>query len=461
MTTKAKLRNQSVFHIDGIPKFLTATPLAMQHLLAMIVGNITPAIIVSGVVGADVATTTLLIQAAMIAAGLSTLLQLYPVWRFGAKLPVVTGVSFAFVPTLISLGALYGLEGIFGAQLIGGITALIVGLFIKRLKKYFPPIVAGTVVLTIGLSLYPVAAGYMAGGFGSPAFGAPVNWGVAVFTLAVVLICNQFAKGYAKLASILIGIVAGYVVSIPLGLVDFTAVRDSAWFALPTFMPFKMTFHIDAAITCILVFIVASIEMVGDLSAVTGGACGREISDKELSGGVLGMGISSAIATLFGGLPVATYSQNVGLVLMTKVTSRFVIAIAAVFMLIAGFVPKFGAIVTTVPSAVLGGATVTVFGMITMAGIQIIIGDELSARNVTVVGLSVALGMGIVSVGGSGALDLFPQWVKVVFGESAVVISSLLAFIFNLVLPKKTLAEEEAERKAMDIGGNPDSEMIK
>ncbi|MBU3146696.1 uracil-xanthine permease family protein [Clostridium sp. CF012] len=449
-----KLKNRSLFDVDGVPKFLTALPLAMQHLLAMIVGNITPAIIVSGVVKADAATTTLLIQAAMIAAGLSTLLQIYPIWKFGAKLPVVTGVSFAFVPTLISLGALYGLEGVFGAQLIGGIAAIVVGVFIKRLKKHFPPIVAGTVVLTIGLSLYSVATGYMAGGFGSPEFGAQVNWGIAIFTLLVVLICNQFAKGYTKLASILIGIVAGYLVSIPFGLVDFTAVKTSAWFALPTFMPFKMTFHVDAVITCILVFIVASIEIVGDLSAVTGGACKRDITDKELSGGILGMGISSALATVFGGLPVATYSQNVGLVLMTKVTSRFVIAIAAGFMLVAGFVPKFGALVTTVPAAVLGGATVTVFGMITMAGIQIIIGDELSTRNITIVGLSVALGMGIVGVGGAGALDQFPKWVKVIFGESAVVISSLLAFIFNLLLPKKTLAEEEEERKAMDMASS-------
>ncbi len=203
-----------------------------------------------------------------------------------------------------------------------------------------------------------------------------------------------------------------------------------------------------------MVFVVASIEMVGDLSAVTGGVLNREISDNELSGGILGMGLSSSLSVLFGGLPVATYSQNVGLVLMTKVVSRFVIAISALFMILAGFVPKFSALVTTVPSAVLGGATVTVFGMITMAGIQIIIGDELSSRNVTIVGLSIALGMGIVEVGGEGALDLFPQWVKVIFGESAVVISSLLAFIFNIVLPKKTLAEEEAERKELDISSS-------
>ncbi|WP_366914707.1 nucleobase:cation symporter-2 family protein [Clostridium sp.] len=448
---KFKTKNRSLFDVDGVPKITTAMPLAMQHLLAMIVGNITPAIIICGAIGADVKTQTLLVQAAMIAAGLSTLLQLYPIWKFGSRLPVVTGVSFTFVPTLISLGALYGLEGIFGAQLIGGIVAIIVGIFIKPLRKHFPPVVAGTVVLTIGLSLYEVAAGYMAGGFGSPDFGNPKNWGVAVFTLIVVLICDKFAKGYAKLASILIGIIAGYMISIPLGLVDFTAVKTSAWFSLPTFMPFKMVFRPDAIITCILVYIVGSIEMVGDLSALSGGACNHEVTDKELSGGIIAMGTSSAIATLFGGLPVATYSQNVGLTIMTKVTSRFVIAIASVFMLVAGFLPKFGAFVTTVPAAVLGGATVMVFAMITIAGIKIIIGDELSSRNVTIAGLSIALGMGIVGVGKAGALDLFPQWVKVIFGESPVVISSLLAFTLNLILPQKSLAEEEEEFKAMDI----------
>ncbi len=444
----SKTKNRSVFHVDGVPTLDKATPLALQHVLAMVVGNITPAIIVAGVVGATIGQQTLLIQASMLAAGLSTLLQLYPVWRFGSRLPVITGVSFAFVPTLISLGALYGLPAIFGSTVIGGIAAMLVGIFITPLRKHFPPMVAGTVVLTIGLSLYPVATGYMAGGFGSPDFGSPLNWGIAVITLVSVLLCNQFAKGYTKLASILVGIGVGYMVSLLVGIVDFTAVHQTAWFALPTFRPFEMSFPPAAVITTILVFIVASVEMVGDLSAIAGGGIGREVTDRELSGGMLAMGLSSTIASFFGGLPVATYSQNVGIVLMTKVTSRFVIAIASVFILIAGFIPKFGALMTTVPAAVLGGATVTVFAMITMAGVQIIIEDELSTRNVTIVGLSVAIGMGIVGV--DGALSQFPEWVNVIFGESAVVISSVLAFTLNFILPKKTLADEQKERNEME-----------
>lgn len=446
----SKVKNQSVFDVDGVPKISTAMPLATQHLLAMIVGNITPAIILAGVVGGDAGITTLLIQAAMITAGVSTMFQLYPLGRFGSHLPVVTGVSFSFVPTLISLGAIYGLEGVFGAQLVGGLVAVLIGIFIKPLRKYFPPIVAGTVVLTIGLSLYNVAAGYMAGGMGAPEFGNPKNWLVAIVTLGVVLICSQFGKGYFKLASILVGMIAGYILAIPLGLVNFSAVREAAWFSLPQFMPFKMTFHLDAIITFALVFLVASMELVGDLSAIAGGACNRDVSDTELSGGIMGMGLSSILATFIGGLPVATYSQNIGLVLMNKVASRFVIAVAAGFMIFAGFVPKFGALATTIPAAVLGGATVTVFGMITMAGVQIIIKDELSSRNVTIVGLAVALGMGIVGVGGMGALDLFPEWVKVIFGESPVVIASLTALFLNILLPKKSLADEEAERLSVD-----------
>ena len=423
----------------------------------MIVGNITPSIIVAGVINADAATTTLLIQAAMIAAGISTLLQLYPVWKFGSRLPVVTGVSFAFVPTLISLATMYGLEGIYGAQIFGGIAAVIFGIFTKRIKKRFPPIVAGTVVLTIGLSLYPVAAGYMAGGIDSASFGSPINWAISFCTLAVVVICN-FSKGFAKLAAIFIGIIAGYIVSIPFGLVDITPVREAAWFALPTLMPFKMTFHLDAIVTVVLVFLVASVEMIGDLSAI-GGACDRDITDQELSGGIMGMGLASGLSTIFGGLPVATFSQNVGLVLLNKVTSRFVIAIAAGLMLLAGFLPKFAALIATIPLPVLGGATVTVFGMITMSGIQIIIKDELSSRNVTIVGLSIALGLGIVNVGANGALDQLPQWVRIIFGESPVIIATLIAFTLNILVPNKSLKDEEAERQEMDRKTNAQAEI--
>ncbi|KNF08966.1 purine permease protein Cpx [Gottschalkia purinilytica] len=441
-------KSKSVFDVDGKPPISKATPLAIQHVLAMIVGNITPAIIVAGVVGLSSSDRTLLVQCAMFTAGIATLIQLYPLWKIGARLPVVMGVSFAYVPTLISLGKSYGIAGIFGAQLIGGIVAILVGIFIKPLRKYFPPIVAGTVVLTIGLSLYPVATKYIGGGAGASDFGSYLNIGIAVITLAVVLFCNQFTKGYFKLASILVGIVAGYIVALIAGIVDFSPVAEAGWFALPKPMHFGMEFYPSAIISMVIIYIVNSVQAVGDLSSTTVGGLGREVKDEELSGGIIGNGLTSVVTSFFGGLPTATFSQNVGIVVMTKVVSRFVIAIAAGFILLAGFIPKFGALMTTIPQSVLGGATITVFAMITMTGIKLIIQDELSNRNVTIVGLAIALGMGITQV--PEILSQFPQWVTTVFGTSAVVISSIVAFVLNIVLPKKTLADEEKERNEIE-----------
>lgn len=443
--------SMSVFDLNGVPTLGKAMPLGLQHVLAMIVGNVTPAIIIAGVVGLNTADRTLLVQCAMFIAGIATLLQLYPIGRIGSGLPVIMGVSFAYVPSLIAIGSQYGIAGIFGAQLVGGIAAMIVGIFIKPIRKYFPPLVAGTVVFTIGLSLYPIAINYIAGGVGSPNYGAFINWGIAMITLVVVLFCNQFTKGYTKLASILVGIVVGYVISILVRIVDFTPVKEAAWFAVPKPLHFGIEFYPSAIITMIIMYIVNSVQAVGDLSATTVGGMGREVTDKELSGGIIGNGLSSAIASLFGGLPTATYSQNVGIVAMTKVVSRFVLALAAGFILLGGFVPKFGAIMTTIPQSVLGGATITVFAMITMTGIKLIIQDELSGRNITIVGLAVALGMGITQVPQS--LALFPSWVMMVFGSSAVVISTVVVFTLNLILPQKTLADEARERKEMELKG--------
>ncbi|KAB3532772.1 purine permease [Alkaliphilus pronyensis] len=448
---KETTKSRSVFDLNGIPVLGKAIPLGLQHVLAMIVGNVTPAIIVAGVVGLNSADRTLLVQCAMFIAGIATLLQLYPLGKVGSGLPIIMGVSFAYVPSLIAIGSSYGIAGIFGAQLIGGVAAIVVGIFIKPIRKYFPPLVAGTVVFTIGLSLYPIAINYIAGGVGSPTYGAFINWGIALITLAVVLFCNQFTKGYTKLASILVGIIVGYVIAIVMGLVDFTPVKEAAWFAVPKPLHFGIEFYPSAIITMVIMYIVNSVQAVGDLSATTVGGMGREVTDNELSGGIIGNGFSSVIASLFGGLPTATYSQNVGIVAMTKVVSRFVLALAAGFILLGGFIPKFGAVMTTIPQSVLGGATITVFAMITMTGIKLIIQDELSGRNITIVGLAVALGMGITQVPQS--LQLFPSWVMMVFGSSAVVIATVVVFTLNLILPQKTLGDEKREREEMESKG--------
>ena len=443
-----KARSTSIFDVDGVPPLGKALPLSLQHLLAMIVGNITPAIIVAGVTNMSAADKTLLVQCSLLMAGISTLLQLYPVWKFGARLPVVTGISFAYVPTLIAIGSAYGIQAIFGAQLIGGIVAILVGIFIKPLRKLFPPLVAGTVVFTIGLSLYPTAVKYMAGGAGSKEFGSPLNWTIAIITLIVVLFCNHFTKGYAKLASILIGIVVGYVFSMVIGKVSFDAVSNAAWIQVPPPMHFGLKFIPSAIISMVIIYIVNSVQAVGDLSATTEGGLGREPLDSELSGGIMASGLTSVLGAFIGGLPTATYSQNVGIVAMTKVVSRYIVALAAIFMLVAGFIPKVGAFATTIPQSVLGGATIIVFAMITMTGIKLIIKDELSGRNVSIVGLSIALGMGITSV--QGSLAQFPDWVNMVFGSSPVVISTIMVIFLNLILPKQTIQEEEDERAKIE-----------
>lgn len=446
--------SKSLFDIEGDPPLKKALPIALQHLLAMIVGNTLPAIVLTGQLmdtahAVSAQDAVYLIQAGMFVAAIATFLQLYPVFKIGAKLPVIMGVSFAYIPVLTSIGVKYGMGAVYGAQLVGGIVAFIVGMNIKKIYKYFPPMISGTVVLTIGLSLYSVALNYMAGGNGNPNQGHLAYWGVAVLTLAVTLVCNMFGKGIVKLAAILIGIAVGYITSIFIGIVDFSAIGEASWFTLPRFMPFKLEFPIDAVITMSVMFVVNSIQAVGDLSSTTAGGLSRVPTGDELEGGIKANGLASVIGALIGGMPTATYSQNVGIVSLTKVVARKVFAITGLLILISGFVPKFGAVMLSVPQAVIGGATITVFAQITMSGMKLIMSDEMSSRNVTIVGLGIALGMGIVQLGDQ-ALAQFPEWFRMVFTSSPVVMATLVVFILNLVIPEKTIEEEEAERRQMD-----------
>jgi len=443
-------RSNSVFDLYGRPPITRAAPLGIQHVLAMLVGNITPAIILARAVGLSTGESTLLIQAAMFIAGIATLLQLYPIggksnFRIGSGLPVIMGVSFAYVPTVLSIANNYGVAGVLGAQLVGGIVAIIVGIFIKPLRKFFPPIVSGTVVLTIGLSLYPIAINYMAGGVGAANYGSLKNWAVAIVTLVVVLICNNFTKGITKLASVLMGIIAGYILALALGMISFSGVGDAGWVAIPRPIHFGIKFYPTAIITMSIMYVVNSIQAVGDLSATTAGGLDREPTDSELSGGIIGNGTASILGSLFGGLPTATYSQNVGIVAMNKVVSKFVLLLAAGTILLAGFIPKVGAIMTTIPQSVLGGATISVFAMITMTGIKLITQDEMSTRNISIVGLAIALGMGITTV--PGALEQFPEWVTEIFTSSPVIIAAIVVFFLNIIVPKKTIDEEKKERQ--------------
>lgn len=446
--------SKSLFDFEGNPGFKRSMPIALQHLLAMIVGNTLPAIVLTGQLAntqyaLSPEESLYLIQAGMFIAAIATFLQIYPVMKVGAKLPVIMGVSFAYIPVLTSIGIKYGIGAVYGAELVGGIVAFIVGMNIKRIYKYFPPMVTGTVVLTIGLSLYPVALNYMAGGNGNPMQGDLRYWAVAVLTLLVVLFCNMFTKGLLKLAAILIGIVVGYIASLAMGLVDLSGISDAAWISIPRIMPFKLEFPIDAVITMSVMFVINSIQAVGDLSSTTAGGFNRTPTGEELEGGIKANGVASIIGSVIGGLPTATYSQNVGIVSLTKVVTKHVFKLTAILILISGFIPKFGAIMLSVPQAVIGGATITVFAQITMSGMKLITSDEMSSRNVTIVGLGIALGMGIVQLGDQ-AVAQFPEWFTMVFTSSPVVLATVVVFLLNLIVPKKTAAEEEAERKMME-----------
>ena len=379
--------------------------------------------------------------------GIATLLQLFPLGRFcGSGLPVIMGASFAYIPLLISLGSRFDLPTIFGAQLVGGLAAVAVGLFYKKLTRLFPPLVTGTVVFTIGLSLYPTAVNYMAGGVGAEDFGSPRNWLVAVVTLAIVLFFNYFTRGICKLASILMGMIFGYALALVMGMVSFENVNAAGWFQFTMPMHFGMKFELTSIISMLIMYIVSSVEAIGDFTSTAGGGLDREPEEREMCGGIIGNGIASIIGAFMGGLPTATFSQNVGIVIMTKVVNRCVLGLAALIILAAGFIPKFASLLTTIPSSVLGGATVSVFAMIAMTGIKLITKEKLTARNTSVVGLAVALGIGVIQA--NGCLALFPDWARTIFGESAVVIATITAVTLNLILPE---AEEEREARAAKI----------
>lgn len=432
---KTEKKYASVFELNGVPKLTQAFPLALQHVVAMIVGCVTPAIVIAEMAGLNEGDKVIFVQAALFIAAVSTLIQLFPLGgRIGSGLPVIMGVSFAYLPSMQAIVGNFDIATILGAQLIGGVVAIFVGIFVTKLRKLFPPLITGTVVFTIGLSLYPTAVKYMAGGQSSPNYGAWQNWLVAFLTLAVVVALNHFAKGILKLASILIGMLVGYIISGFFGMIDFSAVQGAGIFQIPRPMYFGMKFEASAVMTLVILFIINSVQAIGDLSATSGGGLDREPTDKELSGGIIGYGIANVLGSFFGGLPTATFSQNVGIVATTKVVNRVVLGIAAGIILLAGFVPKFSALLTTIPQCVLGGATISVFASIAMTGIKLVVQQPLTYRNTSIVGLSVALGMGITQC--SDALAQLPAWVTTVFGKSPVVVTTIAAILLNVILPK-------------------------
>lgn len=442
---------EALFQLNGIPPLGMSISLALQHLVAMIVGCVTPAIIIANALGLPQSERVLLIQVSLVMSAVTTLIELFPIGgKLGSGLPVMFGISFAYLPSMQAIvGGGGDIATIAGAMVVGGIVAAVVGVFVKKIRRFFPPIITGTEVFTIGLSLYPTAINYMAGGAGNTyevvvlrkgltsalVHGSWQNWAVAAFTLIVVMVMSNKGKGICKLAAILLGMIAGYIVAAVFGMVDLSEVRDAAWFSLPQFMHFGIKFEFSACIALALLFAINAIQAIGDLTATTVGGLNREPTDQELQGGIVTYGLTNVLSAFFGSLPTATYSQNVGIVTTNKVVNRVVFALAGGFLLLAGLIPKFSAILTTIPQCVLGGATITVFSTIAMTGMKLIASETISPRNTTIVGLSAALGVGISQ--SSSALSQFPESITIIFGKTPVVIATIMAVLLNLILPQE------------------------
>ena len=434
--------NAELLKFDGKPSWGAAFPQAMQHVLAMLIGNITPPMLIAGTCGLSAEEKIMLTQAAMIIGGITTLLQLFPVFGFGMKMPNVMGVAFAYMPILTIIGQQYGIAAIFGSQLVAGFVSIFVGMFIGKIRKFFPPIVSGTVVMSIGLSLYKTAISYIGGGSAAQTngtFGSGKFWFLAILTLIVTLACNFFGKGLVKASGMLIGIVVGYAASLLVGgVVSFADFEAASWFALPRPFYFGMEFHLDAIVMMILMYMVQAVQTIGDVSSTAIGGFGRQCTDQELGGAIKGQGVCGMIGAVIGGLPTDPYSQNVGLICTTKVVARRVFAMVGVIMLLAGIFPKFSGLMATIPQPVLGGATVTVFAAITMSGIQLLNEQPLNYRNRMIVGIALAIGLGIDAA--PDILQFVPQLLRNIFGSSLVV-SFLIVFVLNLIIPKDDTPE--------------------
>ena len=427
----------NIYRLDGRVPLGKAIPFGLQHILAMFVSNLAPITLIaaSAQPALPQAEVAVLIQNAMFAAGIATLIQLYPVWKIGSRLPVVMGVSFTFVAVLSTIVANYGYASMVGAVLVGGLMEGTLGLLAKYWRRIITPIVAASVVTAIGFSLFTVGTRSFGGGY-TEDFGSAQNLLLGVITLAACLLWNTLAKGYLKQLSVLAGLIVGYVTAIFMGKVDLGTLTSGGFLALPHFLPYMPEFHPGAVASACIIFLVSAAETIGDTSALVSGGLDREITSDEISGSLACDGYASAIAALFGCPPVTSFSQNVGLVAMTKVVNRFTIMTGAACMLLAGLLPPVGNFFASLPESVLGGCTIMMFGSIVISGMQMIANCGFSQRNVTIASLSLAIGIGFTASSEADIWKIFPETIQSVFSSNVVAVVFVVSIILSLVLPK-------------------------
>lgn len=427
----------NIYRLEGRVPIGKAIPFGLQHILAMFVSNLAPITIIAGASKTPLTPAQLgmLLQNAMFVAGIATMIQLYPIWRIGSKLPVVMGVSFTFVTVLSTISANYGYPAVVGAVLVGGLFEGTLGLMAKYWRKIITPIVAASVVTAIGFSLFTVGARSFGGGYNDD-FGSAQNLILRTVTLAACLLWNIFAKGYLKQLSVLAGLVVGYILAITMGKVDLSMIMSGGIISLPHLMPFKPEFYPGAIISACIIFLVSAAETIGDTSALVAGGLNRKITGEEISGSLGCDGYGSVISGLFGCPPVTSFSQNVGLVNMTKVVNRFTIMTGAACMILAGLLPPVGNFFASLPDAVLGGCTIMMFGTILTSGIQMVADCGFSQRNITIAALSLSIGIGFTTASEVGIWDIFPPMIQSVFSANVVAVVFVVSIILSLILPK-------------------------
>lgn len=463
MVTKAIGTPEQLRDPEYTPPLQQAIPLGIQHVLAMFIANVTPAIIIAGAAGfgfgsnsPDFPQMIYLIQISMFFAGVTTLLQTIGFGAVGSRLPVVQGTSFAFIPVMIPLVAGKGVDAmaaLSGGVLIGGLFHTFLGLFIVRIRFALPPLVTGLVVLLIGISLVRVGIQYAAGGvpaIGTPEYGSAKNWAVAILVIFTTLGVKFFARGMLSVSAILIGLIVGYVVALPLGMVDFANVGTASTFAIPNPFHFGIEFSAGAIIGISLMAFVSAVETVGDVTGIVKGGAGREPTDREIQGATFADGLGTALAGCFGALPNTSFSQNVGLIAMTGVMSRHVVTFGAIFLILCGLLPKLGAIIATVPIEVLGGSVIVMFGMIAAAGVSILSDVGWNRRNMVIFGLALSVGLGLQLE--PAALDKLPGTLQVLL-TSGLLPAAGIAIVLNLLIPQE-LAEEATEEISGGMAGH-------
>ena len=469
--TQENVSVENIYKLDGRVPVSKAIPFGLQHVLAMFVANLAPVVLVLGVavIGPEkraftAVETAQVLQSAMFAAGVATTVQLYPIWKIGAKLPIVMGCSFTFLAAMQTIASTQGYETLVGAIIVGGCIEGTLGLTAKYWRKYVGPVVSASVVMAIGLSLLAVGMDSFGGSKYNPEFGSPLNLCVAMVTLLTCLIYKRVVKGVWRNIDVLVGLGVGYVLSVILTvtgispLVDFSAFSETieqlGWIniPLPVFMRgITPVFDVGAIASMTIVFLVSAAETIGGTAAVAMDGLGREVTEREVQGSLGVDGFGSAFSGLFGACPVTSFNQNIGLIAMTGVVNRFTILMGSLILILASLFPPIGAFFNTIPDPVLGGCMILMYGSIVFSGVKMIAACGDTERNMTIVSLAFCIGVGVTQLGSYVAdgvavqysiFNYFPSMFAQVFNGNAVAGVFVVSLLLDLILPGRN---EKAE----------------